>query len=103
MAHIIFWSSTDGDLETVLLLKKFKRMNSSIDDSGSSYVFDCLEAAEAAGRVFGKHLQIAIKNGNQYIDLSQPRAMIKFLALSFDCVTQVFSNKDWSDSIEVFL
>lgn len=99
--HIVCWNSQDGSLEQVIAANAFKQMGSSIHGSSSTYLLDCLEAAEAAGSVYGKTLELAIKNGHEYIDLSDSDTMTRFWASSFDCVSMIFDDESWSETIKV--
>ncbi|MEO9497640.1 MAG: hypothetical protein ABJG42_24415 [Vibrio splendidus] len=99
MPNLVCYLSEEWTLQSAVQNLKVTEMSSSLDGSSSTYTMDCLEAMETAITCSGTPIEIALKFGDKYLDLSQHEAMSTLWEKSFHCASEIFDMPDLQEYI----
>lgn len=102
MPSLVFWDTKLYTLEDAVIGGKLKEMSNGIHGSNYSATLDCVDAAQTAGEVAGIFLGLALKNGDEYIDITEEEGNNLLFDTNFDCPSELFEHRDSDEIVKIY-
>ena len=102
MPSLVFWDLKQCTLEDAVIGGKLKEMSNSINGSNYSYTLDCVDAAQTAGEALGMFLGLALKLGDEYIDITEEEGNSLLFDTNFDCPSELFEHKEANEIVKIY-